>query len=848
MVIIPSTIADLPVTSIGDWSFYSTGVTNVLIPDSVTNIGDGVFFDCESLTNVTIGSSVTNIGDWTFGFCPNLMSICCRGNEPSLGGSNVFYGNLATIYYLSGATGWGPTFDGHPAILWNPPVPFTYTTNSDGITLSITGYTGSGSAVTIPGSINFLPVTSIDSCQFSSGVTSVTVPDSVTNIGFEAFEAFNFPCFHAGPPPSISLSAITVDTNNPVYSSLDGVLLDKIQGTLIQYPCGNAGSNYMIPDSVTDIAIGAFCNCTYLGSVTIPDSITNIESGAFCCCFNLTNAIIGNSVTSIGDYAFSGTSLSSVTIGTNVTSIGGYAFAYCNSLTSVTIPDSVTSIGNGAFFHCASLTSVTIPRSVTGIGEFAFSSCRSLTGVYFQGNAPSVGSDVFEGDPATVYYLPGTTGWYDFAANTGVPTAPWPFPDFSYIANNGTVTITGYTGSGGDVTIPNTIYGLPVTSIGAYAFFPRGGLTSLTNVIIPDSITSIGNSAFEGCLNLTSVMIPNSATNIGTSAFGNCASLTEIMVDVLNLFYSSVDGVLFDKSTNTLIQCPGAKAGSYTIPRNVTAIGNGAFASCTRLNCVTIGNSVTNIEGMAFYQCTALTNVTIPNSITSIGDVAFAGTSLNSITIPNSVTSIGGSAFAHCSSLTNVTIGNGVTNIGDYAFFSCYTLASVTLGNGVMIIGGSAFYDCYVLTNITIPKSVTIIGDQAFLECVSLTGVYFEGDAPSTDPSDSAFFYDYNATIYYLPGTTGWGLTYGARPTVLWNPQVQNDSSFGMQTNQFGFTITGSSNLVIVVEACTNLASPIWTPIGTKTLNTYIDTNGTSYFSDPQWTNYPARFYRLQMP
>ena len=148
MVMIPGTIADLPVISIGDWAFYSTSVTNVLVPDSVINIGDGAFFDCESLTNVTIGSSVTNIGDWTFAFCPSLISVSCRGNGPSLGGGNVFYGNLATIYYLSGATNWGPMFDGHPAVLWNPPVPFNYTTDND--TITITEYTGSNGVVTIP--------------------------------------------------------------------------------------------------------------------------------------------------------------------------------------------------------------------------------------------------------------------------------------------------------------------------------------------------------------------------------------------------------------------------------------------------------------------------------------------------------------------------------------------------------------------------------------------------------------------------------------------------------------------------------------------------------------------------
>ena len=235
VVMIPGTIEGLPVTSIGDWAFYATSVTNILIPDTVTNIGDGAFFDCQSLTNVTIGSSVTSIGDWTFAFCPSLMSVCCRGNAPGLGGGNAFYGNLATIYYLSGVTNWGPLFDGHPAVLWNPEVPFTYTTNSDGLTLTITGYTGSDGDVTIPGNINFLPVTGLGDFAFIDrfSLTSITIGNNVTSIGEDAF----YNCYN--------LSSVT------------------------------------IPDSVTNIENGAFISCWSLTNVTIPNSVISIGGGAF---------------------------------------------------------------------------------------------------------------------------------------------------------------------------------------------------------------------------------------------------------------------------------------------------------------------------------------------------------------------------------------------------------------------------------------------------------------------------------------------------------------------------------------------------------------------------------------
>ena len=168
-----------------------------------------------------------------------------------------------------------------------------------------------------------------------------------------------------------------------------------------------------------------------------------------------------------------------------------------------------------------------------------------------------------------------------------------------------------------------------------------------------------------------------------------------------------------------------------------------------------------------------------------------------SIAIPNNVTNIGGSAFSFCAGLSNVTLGNNVSNIGDYAFSSCARLTAVYCQGNAPIPGASVFY----------------------------------GDSSST-------------TVYRLPGTSGWAATYAGHPVAQWNLTVQASyNGLGVRTNQFGFNITGASGTVVVVEACTDLFHPIWSPLQTNTL-----AGNSSYFSDPQWTNYPARLYRLRSP
>ncbi|MGA3283416.1 MAG: leucine-rich repeat domain-containing protein [Verrucomicrobiota bacterium] len=673
---------------------------------------------------------------------------------------------------------------------------FTFTTNNGALT--ITRYTGPGGAVTIPDTTNGYPITSIgDDAFFSSpNLTSVTIGNNVTNIGIWAFNYCT------------SLTNITI---------------------------GN---------SVASIGYEAFKNCSMLTSVTIPNSVTSIGDSAFDSCSSLTNVNIGNGLTNIGFGAFAFlASLTAITVDAlnssyssvdgvlfnksqttliqwpggkggsyavpnTVTSIGIWAFNYCTSLTNVTIGNSVTSIGNDAFEHCNYLTSVTIPNSVVTIGANAFAICLSLNNVNIGNGVTNIGSAAF----ASCYCLTSVTipnsvtsiGDGPFAncirltaITVGALNSSYSSVDGVLFNKSQTTLVECPGGKAGSYAVPNS-----VTTIGDAAF---QNCTSLANITIGNSVTSIGYQAFWNCSRLTSVTIPNSVTSIGHLAF-SIPSLTAITVDTLNSSYSSVDGVLFNKSQTTLIQWPGGKGGSYSVPNTVTSIGDYAFAGFTKVTGVTLGNAVTNIGNFTFNGCTSLTSVTIPNSVTSIGDYV----------------------FSDCTSLTNVTILNSVTTVGDAAFEGCSSLASVTIGNSVTSIGDDAFSGCASAGRVTIPGSVTNIGDYAFWYCTRLTGVYFQGNAPSL--GDYGVFYsDNNATVYYLPGITGW------------NPQVQTSGAgFGVRTNRFGFNITGNSNLVIVVQACTNLANPIWASVATNTL-----TGGSSYFSDPQWTNYTCRFYRL---
>ena len=704
------------VTSIGNYAFRGcSGLISVTIGNGVTSIGVEAFSGCSGLTSVTIGNGVTSIGSCAFSGCNGLTSVTIPNNVASI-----------DVCAFSGCTEL-------TNVIWN----------AENCTKA--GY----NRVYIKLYDRYEDYTVFKDC---SKLTNVTIGYNVKRIPSYAF----YLCKR--------LTNIYI-TDLAAWCNISG-LGNLMNSGLNLYLNGELATNLVIPDSVTSIRDNAFRGCSNLTSVTIGNGVTSIGSAAFENCSGLTSVTIPDGVISIGRYTFSSCSkLTSITIPDGVTSIGDAAFRGCSGLTNVTIPDSVTSIGSSAFSGCSGLTSVTIGNGVTSIGRYAFGGCSGLTNVTIPDRAISIESSAFDGCSKLKY------NEYDNAL---------------YLGNKNNSYVFLIKAKNVDITSCSINVKTKVIWYSAFS-----GCSRLTSITIPDGVTSIGNRAFSGCSGLTSVnylgtvdqwaeiyfdnfdnyaanplfyakklYINNklvtavnltTATKISSYAFYNCSGLTSVTI---GNGVTTIGGYAFD-DCNALT--------SITIPDSVTSIGRNAFDGCSKLkyneydNALYLGNKNNSYVALIEAKNVYITSCSINVKTKVICSFAFSGCSrLTSITIPNSVTSIERCAFSGCSGLTSITIPDSVTSIEDYAFKGCSGLTNVTIGNSVTTIGGSAFENCSGLTRITIPDSVTSIGGYAFQDCGSLKIIDYKGGKRQWRLVDKGSYWDKGTgtyTVYCTDGT-----------------------------------------------------------------------------------------------
>lgn len=617
------------------------------------------------------------------------------------------------------------------------------------------------------------PVTQIDEYAFSgSNLVSVTIPNSVKNIGKWAFswcpnlttvtignglESIRMDAFER----SNKISTVNIsDIESWCKITFETINSNPLSIARHLYMNGSEVNEIVIPNSISSIEKYAFYNCQSLTSVTIPKSVTSIGMQAFWGC-SITKVNISdveawckidfanasaNPLSNNPHLYLNNTEVTNLKIPNSITAIKDYSFYGCGGLNSIDIPNSVESIGENAFVGC-DMTSVTIPNSVRSIGMHAFEGC-SLTSVDIPESVIQMGDSAFCGCIYMTSAIINSQIIADYA--------------FDRCKSLNSLTI-----------------GSETTSIGKFAF-RRSNITTLK---IGDGVTTIGRNAFSSCKSLKSLEIGKSVAYIEDFAFQLCGSLSSIIVNEGNVVYDSrnnCNAIIHKLEKELVLGCQNT-----TIPNDIISIGDAAFLGCTNLPSLSIPNGVTKIGYDAFGDCSSMSTVSIPNSVVSIGKDAFEGcTGLKSIIIPHSVEFIGEGAFSGCTGLTSMTIPSNVKEIGYGIFTYCDGLSSIVVEDGnssydsrnncnaiinsktdeliagcqntiipndVKGIGRLAFYFCGGLKSANIPNGVTNIGEYAFSGCGGLTSVNIPDGVTKID--EGAFYFCEGLSSVNIPNS-----------------------------------------------------------------------------------------------
>ena len=695
---VPSKINGKMVTDIRYGAFAKClKLKNVVLNKGIETIGFRAFKECINLENVTIPDSVKTIDTGAFARCYKLKKIKIPDSVQSLG-NGTFYKciNLTQVNIPNGVK----TIPG-----WVHAQGYADETVAVGCFADCRSIKN----IIIPSTVSTIGEYAFSGC---TSLSSVFIGSGVKELDKRGFSGCD------------SLAEITVDEKNANYSSFDGVLFNKDKTNIVIYPNGKKGA-YSLPNKITKISSYAFCNCSGLTSVTIPNSVTSIGGSAFSGCTGLTNITIPNSVTSIEDYAFDDcTGLTNISIPNSVTLIEGSAFSGCTGLTSITIPERVTSLDGSTFNGCTNLKRIevspnnenyssyngvlldkdgynlircpegksgnfVVPDSVGCIESYAFYNCTNLTNIHISENVNEIEGYAFENCKSlqkfvltdNVYTIGYYGGWYEESMFKGCENLK------EIEVGSGNDNYSSVDGVLYDKEVEKLIY-CPAKKSGEY--------------IVPKSIKSVTDYAFEDCNSLESIVLPESMPEFSLYGLECCPSLKSIKVTGNNAYYSAEDGVLFNKDKTEIYVFPCNKEGNYTIPNSVTEISSNQFSQCTGLTGITIPNTVTEIGYSAFNGNLKSIKVSEGNKYFCSYDgvlfnkdkteILFCVGNKKEFVIPNGVKSISG-AFNDCSNLTSVTIPNSVTSIYN-GFNNCPNLTSITIPQSVISIYDSSFFNC----------------------------------------------------------------------------------------------------------------------------------------------------------
>ena len=690
------------VKTIENYAFNSANIANmtgVVIPESITNIGNGAFYNCKGLTTITIPSHVTEIGEAAFYKCTNLKSIELPEGVISIG--KLAFCECASLSKIS--------------------IPSSVTSIGENAFEDCSSLTD----ISFPRGVKNL---ALENGAFykCTGLKNFTIPEGVKSIGTGAFAS----CTNL---ESVTIPKGVTECGNGIFlycTSLKTVVCASNPGNATCFDKCTALTNVTFTDDVTVIPGATFQGCSGLKSIKIPSSVTSIGDLAFSGCTSLTEITLPDGLEKIDKQAFwKCSSLKSIVIPSTVKEIGSSAFRYCDALTAIyidldswcrmsfefgsvakedwykvlyldrikatditnlVIPEGITKLKDNLFVSWANLKSVTFPSSMTDFSSVNFSDCNALSAINIQD----------------------LKAWL----NTNFGGSGNPLAKAKHLFVKGKEVT--------DLVIPEGI-----SAINDYAFYGCEGLTSVT---IPQGVTSIGSNAFYKCTGLTNVTIPQSVTSIGTHAFDGCTGLTAVHISDISAWCGinfrgnplSIAGHLFMN---------GKEVTDLAIPEGVTSISANAFSGCY-FNSVSIPSSLRTIGGRAF---SSGTNTVYLKDLATWCKIGVGCNLMNNCE----------HLFINGEEVTDLVIPDGVTSISDSVFYNCKAIASVNTGNTVKEIGSYSFARCDNLKNVTLGSSVTSIEEGAFYNCKELKEVYSYPEEPPFKTSTP-----YMWTVWYLAG------------------------------------------------------------------------------------------------